>query len=134
MIQLFSECMLESPGLSLSRHKIIPLPSHNTIPSPRPTPPLPCRLHQHGTSGMLSEWNTYIGKVAHLLSETIANTSQHLGNRGNPVNRRADQVSLTKYLQDHGLWCRLVNQSIILVCHQKIRDTCVRVNWSRVDM
>ena len=78
--------------------------------------------------------SAYIGKVAHLLSETIANTSQHLGNRGNPVNWRADQVSLTKYLQDHGLWCRLVNQSIILVCHQKIKDTCVRVNWSRVDM
>ena len=65
MIQLFSESMLESPGLSFSRHKM-------------QFPPLtPC---QNGTSGMLSEWNTYIGKVAHLLSETIANTSQHLRN------------------------------------------------------
>jgi len=73
--------MLKSPGLFLSRHKIQFFPSITPSQSPSYQAPTPAK---NGTSGTLSEWNTYIGKVAHLPSETIANTSQHLKNRGRP--------------------------------------------------
>ena len=84
MIQLFSECMLESPGLSLSRHKIIPLPSHNTIPSPRPTPPAP--LPPPPTWNI---WNAF--RMEHLHrksgSSSVRNNCQHQsapGKQGKP--------------------------------------------------